>query len=126
VAALEATLRLYATGRREEIPIWRMLGQPRRRLLERARAIAALFDGASAGGTEAAFGGGSLPGHALPSAGLRIPVAQPEDVAARLRRGRPSVFCRTDQRHVAFDLRTVPPEDDKRLERAIRYALEQG
>ena len=126
VAALEATLRLYATGRREEIPIWNMLGQPRRRLLERARSIAASFDGASAGHTEAAFGGGSLPGHALPSAGFRIPVAQPEDVAARLRRGRPSVFCRTDQGHVAFDLRTVPPEDDERLARAIRYALEQG
>ncbi len=126
VAALEVTLRLYATGRREEIPVWRMLGEPRRRLLERARAIAAHFDGASAGGTDAAFGGGSLPGHALPSAGLRIPVAQPEEVAARLRRGRPSVFCRTDQGHVAFDLRTVPPEDDERLARAIRYALEQG
>jgi L-seryl-tRNA(Ser) seleniumtransferase len=126
VAALEATLRLYATGRREEIPIWRLLGQPRRRLLERARAIAASFDGASAGTTEAAFGGGSLPGHAVPSAGLRIPVDEPEDVAARLRRGRPAVFCRTDDRHVAFDLRTVPPEDDERLARAIRYALEQG
>jgi hypothetical protein len=26
---------------------------------------------------------------------------------------------------VVFDLRTVPPEDDDRLLRAIRYALEQ-
>jgi L-seryl-tRNA(Ser) seleniumtransferase len=126
VAALEATLRLYATGRREEIPIWRMLGQPRRRILERARSIAANFDGATAGGTDAAFGGGALPGHALPSAGFRIPVSEPEAVAERLRRGRPPVFCRTEQRHVAFDLRTVPPEDDERLARAIRYALEQG
>jgi hypothetical protein len=47
-------------------------------------------------------------------------------VAARLRSGRPSVFCRVEEDHVAFDLRTVPPEDDERLTRAIRYALEQG
>jgi L-seryl-tRNA(Ser) seleniumtransferase len=126
VAALEATLRLYATGRRADVPIWRLLGQPRRRLLERARALASQFEGGTAGATEATFGGGSLPGHALPSAGFRIPVPSPEEVAARLRRGRPSVFCRTEQRHVAFDLRTVPPEDDERLARAIRYALEQG
>jgi hypothetical protein len=36
------------------------------------------------------------------------------------------VFCRTEEGHLAFDLRTVPPEDDERLIRAIRYALEQG
>ena len=88
--------------------------------------IASSFDGASAGDTDAAFGGGALPGHALPSAGFRIPVTEPEVVAERLRRGRPPVFCRTDRRHVAFDLRAVPPEDDERLARAIRYALEQG
>jgi L-seryl-tRNA(Ser) seleniumtransferase len=126
VAALEATLRLYAVGRRGDIPIWRMLAQPRRRLLERARAVAAHFDGASAGGSEAAFGGGSVPGHAVASAGVRIPVSEPEEVAARLRRGRPPVFCQIQEGHLAFDLRTVPPEDDERLTRAIRYALEQG
>src|SRR5947207_1333942 len=60
VAALEATLRLYAVGRRGDIPIWRMLAQPKRRLLERARAVAAHFEGASAGASEAAFGGGSV------------------------------------------------------------------
>ena len=45
----------------------------------------------------------------------RSPSREPEAVAARFRRGRPPVFCRTEQRHVAFDLRTVPPEDDERL-----------
>jgi L-seryl-tRNA(Ser) seleniumtransferase len=111
VAALEATLALYARGRR---------------LLERARAIAAHFDGGVAGASEAAFGGGSLPGHAVASAGVRIPASDPSVIAAHLRRGRPPVFCRTEEGHLAFDLRTVPPEDDERLIRAIRYALEQG
>jgi L-seryl-tRNA(Ser) seleniumtransferase len=126
VAALEATLRLYAAGRRGEIPIWSMLAQPRRGLLDRARALAERFGGGAAATSEATFGGGSLPGHAIPSASLRIAVPAPEETAAILRRGRPPVFCRTEQGYVAFDLRTVPPEDDERLARAIRYALEQG
>ena len=126
IAALEATLRLYAAGRRGEIPIWSMLAEPRRALLDRARALAERFAGGSAGASEAAFGGGSLPGHAIPSASVRIPVPAPEETAAILRRGRPPVFCRTEHGYVAFDLRTVPPEEDERLARAIRYALEQG
>jgi len=45
-------------------------------------------------------------------------------VAARLRVGRPPVFCRVDAGALVFDLRTVPPEHDERLARAIRYALQ--
>jgi hypothetical protein len=36
------------------------------------------------------------------------------------------VFCRLSEGALAFDLRAVPAEDDDRLARAIRYALEQG
>jgi hypothetical protein len=70
-------------------------------------------------------GGGSMPGYALPSAELVIPVPDAGAVAARLRLGRPAVFCRLEDGAVAFDLRAVPPELDDRLIRAIRYALEQ-
>jgi L-seryl-tRNA(Ser) seleniumtransferase len=70
-------------------------------------------------------GGGSLPGHAIPSAELVLPVPSPNGLAARLRLGRPPVFCRLEDGALVFDLRTVPPEDDDRLLRAIRYALEQ-
>jgi hypothetical protein len=34
------------------------------------------------------------------------------------------VFCRVEEAAVAFDLRAVPAEDDDRLVRAIRYALQ--
>jgi hypothetical protein len=36
------------------------------------------------------------------------------------------VFCRVDDGALVFDLRTVPPQDDDRLIRAIRYVLQQG
>ena len=126
VAALEATLRLYATGPSRRAPA-----------LAHARAAAAAAPRTGPGAGRAVrrrLGGcdrrgvrrrfAPRPRRAV--AGFRIAVDDPEVVAARMRRGRPPVFCRTDQRHVAFDLRTVPPEDDERLARAIRYALEQG
>jgi L-seryl-tRNA(Ser) seleniumtransferase len=126
VAALEAVLRLYATDRRHEVPLWNFLSVGQGRLLSRARALATCFKGATARKGEAVAGGGSLPGYAIPSAELVIRVASPDDVAARLRLGRPSVFCRVDDGALVFDLRTVPPEDDDRLARAIRYVLEQS
>ncbi|HYT79454.1 MAG TPA: L-seryl-tRNA(Sec) selenium transferase, partial [Actinomycetota bacterium] len=126
VAALEAVLRLYATGRRHELPLWDFLSVGQGRLLSRAKALATCFKGATARKGEAVAGGGSLPGYGLPSAELVIRVPSPDDAAAKLRLGRPSVFCRVDDGALVFDLRTVPPEDDDRLARAIRYVLEQS
>jgi L-seryl-tRNA(Ser) seleniumtransferase len=53
-------------------------------------------------------------------------VSSPSRVAARLRLGQPAVFCRLEDGALLFDLRAVPPEDDDRLVRAIRYSLEQS
>jgi L-seryl-tRNA(Ser) seleniumtransferase len=125
VAALEAVLRLYATDRREEVPIWSFLSISQHRLMARAKALSQLFRGSVARGSEAVAGGGSLPGYGIPSAEILLPVKDPSRVAARLRQGRPAVFCRVEETGVAFDLRTVPAEDDDRLVRAIRYALQQ-
>jgi L-seryl-tRNA(Ser) seleniumtransferase len=126
VAALEAVLRLYATDRRDELPLWDFLSVGQGKLLSRAKALATCFKGSTARKGEAVAGGGSLPGYAIPSAELVIRVASPDQVAAQLRLGRPSVFCRVDDGAIVFDLRTVRPEDDDRLARAIRYVLEQS
>ena len=69
------------------------------------------------------MGGGSLPGYAIPSAELVVPTTGPIALAAALRTGQPAVFCKAGPDEVAFDLRTVPPEDDERLTRAIRHAV---
>jgi L-seryl-tRNA(Ser) seleniumtransferase len=126
VAALEAVLRLYATERRVELPVWASLSAPRSAIEHRVKALSLAFKGSSVRHEDAAPGGGSLPGYAIPSAQLVVPVPAPEDMAARLRVGRPPVFCRVDDGALVFDLRTVPPQDDDRLIRAIRYVLQQG
>jgi L-seryl-tRNA(Ser) seleniumtransferase len=125
IAALEATLRLYATGRRTELPLWRALRTPKRSSMARARALAGALGArrASARASEGAVGGGSVPGYAVPSAELVVASDDPPALAARLRTGQPSVFCRTDDSSVAFDLLAVPPDDDDRLLMAIRHAL---
>jgi L-seryl-tRNA(Ser) seleniumtransferase len=125
VAALEAVLRLYATGRRDQVPLWGLLAVPQARLLARARALASLFRGAAARPSEAVAGGGSLPGYGIPSAEFVLPTAAPDPLAARLRLGRPPVFCRIEEGALVFDLRAVPAVDDDRLARAVRYALQQ-
>lgn len=124
VAALEAVLRLYATDRLEEIPVWTAMRAPLRDLEPRARSLAAEL-GAEVRRSEAVAGGGSVPGHALPSWAVVLRAGRPEVLASRLRVGNPSVFCRIEDGTLLFDLRTVPPEDDHRMARAVHYALSQ-
>jgi L-seryl-tRNA(Ser) seleniumtransferase len=125
VAALEAVLRLYATGRRDEVPVWQLLGVRQSNLLARARALSSVLKTATVQEGGGAMGGGSVPGYAIASAELVLSTRNPNRLAARLRLGRPSVFCRVEDGSLVFNLRAVPPEDDDRLLRAIRYALEQ-
>lgn len=65
-----------------------------------------------------------MPGATMASWGVAVKTADPSGLAARLRAGRPSVFCRTEPDAVVFDVRTVLPDELKHLARAIQYALE--
>jgi L-seryl-tRNA(Ser) seleniumtransferase len=123
VAALEAVLAMFAGGRRGEIPVWRALDVPARTLRDRATALAASLPEATVDRSEAVAGGGSIPGYSLPSYVVRLSVADPERLAARLRTSNPPVFCRIEDGRLLFDLRAVAPEEDPDLARAIRYAL---
>ncbi len=128
VAALERVLAAYARDRRTELPVWRMLREPPEEVHRRAAALAEALDGELEGAyvvpCRSTVGGGSLPGHEIPSFGVEVRVPDPPAMAARLRMGRPSVFCRVGEDGVLFDLRTVPPERTGDLARAIQYALE--
>lgn len=128
VAALERVLAAYARDRRTDLPVWRMLREPAEEVHRRAAALAEALDGELEGAHVVAcrstVGGGSLPGHEIPSWGVEVRVPDPPAMAARLRMGRPTVFCRVGERGVLFDLRTVPPDRQADLARAIQYALE--
>jgi L-seryl-tRNA(Ser) seleniumtransferase len=124
LAALAVTLRLYRGGvARSEIPVWRQISVDVAELERRARAIAEAA-GARAVASEATVGGGSLPGQTLPSWAVALDGPSPQRLLARLRAGVPAVIGRIVDDVVLLDLRTVEPEDDVRLARAIGIATE--
>ena len=128
VAALESVLLAYARDRRVDVPVWRMLREAPEEVHRRAARLAEALDGELEGARVVActssVGGGSLPGFELASWAVQVRVPDPPAMAARLRTGRPSVFCRIHETSVLFDLRTVSEERLADLARAIQYALE--
>jgi L-seryl-tRNA(Ser) seleniumtransferase len=125
LAALEATLRQRLTGHVDEIPVDRMLGvsleQIRRRAglwsvkLEERGVRTKLVPG------ESAVGGGSVPGHALPTVLLALggPASR---LAAALRRGDPPVIARIENDACCLDPRTVLRGEDETLIDAVEVA----
>ena len=128
VAALEQVLVLHATGRHDELPVIQMIREPASSVHARAARLAQALDGDLEGAhverSESVVGGGSTPGTAMPSWGVRLTVPDPPAFAARLRVGSPAAICRVDREAVVFDARTVTDEEVPHLTRAIQYALE--
>ncbi|HEV2035980.1 MAG TPA: L-seryl-tRNA(Sec) selenium transferase [Candidatus Dormibacteraeota bacterium] len=126
LAALEATLRQRLIGRLAEIPVERMLRVPieevRRRAglwsvkLEERGVRTKLVPG------ESAVGGGSVPGHGLPT--VLVALTGPASrLAAALRRGDPPVIARIDKDACCLDPRTVLKGEDETLIDAVEVAV---
>jgi L-seryl-tRNA(Ser) seleniumtransferase len=126
LAALEATLAAHLAGRRDELPVWRALLLTPADLEPRAAAVAAAVGPAASlrSGTSVA-GGGSLPGEGLESVLVEVDPAPAgaSAVLARLRAGDPPLVARAERGRVVLDLRTVPPDQDALVARALAAAL---
>jgi len=130
IAALSATLLHYLKGEAlAKIPVWRMIAADIRTLENRARQWAnkighecTVVKGLST------IGGGSLPGEAIPTwlaaIGEQGITGRLEGLAARLRQGDPAVVARIEDNRLLMDPRTVFPEEDERLIRAVKASLE--
>ncbi|MGV0718602.1 L-seryl-tRNA(Sec) selenium transferase [Mycolicibacterium sp. XJ662] len=113
LAALEATLKGPPS------PVAEALDVDVVSLRERAARLAAQLPDARAVDCVAAVGGGGAPGVELPSAAVSLP----ESCTAPLRMGRPAVVGRLENGRCLLDLRTVRPDDDDVLVRAVRACL---
>ena len=96
------------------LPFWRLATTP----VDRLRARAAVLGVGDVLDLEAVTGGGTLPGVAIPSAG----VAVDGDVTAALRAHDPPVVARVEEGRTVCDLRTVHPDDDGALAAALASA----
>jgi L-seryl-tRNA(Ser) seleniumtransferase len=120
-AALEATLRSHERGAEDELPLWAMATAAPQVLRSRAQRIADACGGEVLH-TDAVLGGGSAPGHALPSWGVALP-GSAEALSRRLRTGQPGVYPRIIDDRVVIDLRSVPDHLDDLLTRAVADAV---
>ena len=113
LAALEATL----VG--PPPPVVEALRVNVEELRARAERLVAQLPGTQAVDCVAAVGGGGAPGVDLPSAAVSVP----ESCAAALRIGSPAVVGRLEGGRCLLDLRTVAPDDDEVLVRAVRACM---
>ena len=126
LAALEATVDSLLEENSVEIPIRRMMEEPRSYLVERAeRIVEALGSGSGAvvGHGTAQVGGGSLPKTVIPSVTVDLSSKDPHVLASRLRAASPPVIGYVADGAVKLDLRTVFPHQDAHLTSAVRSAL---
>ena len=125
-AALEATLAIYLRGDLNALPVMHMIRASSDEIATRARALVAglplpveveveLVPG------ESVVGGGSTPGQSLTTTliALAHPALSATEVEARLRASTPPVIARVEQDRVLLDLRTVLPDQDSTLRRAL-------
>lgn len=127
-AALEATLREWLLERAApEVPVERMLKAPAAELRRRAAFwVLKLGDhgvAAEAVAGESAAGGGSLPGHPLPTTLVALPGPASRLLAA-LRTGEPPVIARVEGDRCCLDPRTVLPGEDEPLFEAVGRAVQ--
>jgi len=125
MAGVALTLGLYRAGRAAiEIPVWRMISTPLDELRQRATALADLLgDRVDMTEVRSTIGGGSLPGETLPSVALVLATPSANRTSSTLRRGTPGVIGRIEDDRVFLDLRTVPPDADAPLARAVGVVL---
>jgi L-seryl-tRNA(Ser) seleniumtransferase len=133
-AALEATLGAYLRAELDEIPALRMIRMTPQELKRRAENFLReltpelplgeveleVADGASLAG------GGSTPAQSLPTRIIRIASARHSaaQLEQRLRRSAGiSVIARVEDDHLILDLRTVFPEQEPQLVKALAAAL---
>jgi len=131
IAALLATLETYRDGNAEtELPVWRMIAAAPSAIAARAHAIAAALSAAGIPAetieVRSTVGGGSLPEETQPSFAVAIGGAPATRLAQALRSADPPVVARIVEERVALDLRSVLPEDDEVLARAVTGALAKG
>jgi L-seryl-tRNA(Ser) seleniumtransferase len=128
IAALEATLGAYLEGTAQaEVPTLRMLhaplpeveGRAARLAAELARAVPHLEPDAAP--SVARSGGGTLPVREIPSFAVRLGAAgaDAESLAEKLRRADPPVIGRVHEGRLWLDARTLLPEDEEAVVRAV-------
>jgi L-seryl-tRNA(Ser) seleniumtransferase len=124
LAALRATLEPYLRGDAPgEIPVWRMIAAAEGELRTRAQHWRERLGVGDVVAGLSTVGGGSLPEETLPTWTLALPAASADRLARGLRAAQPPVIGRIENGRVVFDPRTVLPDQEDSLLRAVQGAM---
>lgn len=115
--SMETTLRHLLLEQWDQLPALRMIRTSAEEIRGRAGFLAAGIPGATVIPGESVIGGGSTPERTLPT--YLIAIANPK-LEPRLRRSDPPIVARVDQGLLLIDLRTVAPEEEEHIARALR------
>jgi L-seryl-tRNA(Ser) seleniumtransferase len=117
--AIETTLRHLVFERWDEIPALRMIRATSGQIHERAERILARIPSVDLIEGRSVAGGGSTPEQSLPTWLLALP-GDATGAERALRAGTPPVIARIENDRLVLDLRTVFPEEEEDLVRAIQ------
>jgi L-seryl-tRNA(Ser) seleniumtransferase len=120
--ALETTLRALVFERWEEIPALRMIRASAEEIRGRAERVRELCPKLELISGKSVAGGGSTPGQTLDTWLLAVP-GRARNVERALRSGTPAVIARIEDDRVVIDLRTVFPEEEAELVRALEACM---
>jgi L-seryl-tRNA(Ser) seleniumtransferase len=130
-AALEAALLAYAKGDHDAIPVLRMMRLSKEEIGIRAEAVGKsacssrlsieIIDG------ESVIGGGAAPSAVLPTRLLAITSTNlvADELCSRLRASDPPIIARVEDGRVLLDPRTVFPDQDEAVARALKQLAEE-
>ena len=130
-AALEATLLAHVKGDHDAIPALRMMRLLKGEIGTRAQAVAEKIKTSKVSvevlGGESVIGGGAAPSALLPTRLLAMTCEgmSADELSARLRASDPPVIARVEEGRVLLDLRTVFPEQDEAVVRAVRKIAQE-
>ena len=126
LAALEATLRTYAAGKEEEIPVIAMLGAANEELRRKAEKLHSLLTRAGIETvivpTAGQVGGGSVPGQDLPSWAVAFG-GNVNALEEKLRLGPTPIIGRIHEGQYLLDVRTLWEEDFPIIVEAVKEGM---
>ena len=121
LAALAATLEMYANGQGVEIPFWSMATQSHEKLEKRLHRLQKATGGEMRSGSSVP-GAGSVPGAELPTPVLAVANLNVDSVWDRLLASDPPVVARRESGELIIDVRAVPESEDDTLLAALEVA----
>jgi L-seryl-tRNA(Ser) seleniumtransferase len=103
----------------QQIPIWQMIAAEEDALKGRAQAWREHLGQGEVIPARSTVGGGSLPEETLPTWALGLKLKKPDQLASQLRKNDPPIVARIEADLLILDPRTVLPDQDKALLKAL-------